>query len=98
MNGLALVSKQWNDVVGNVMNSQALNEIIAFRDLFKLKRQALDLNLESVCRIFVKKLKAKLADEFVHDPDRNERYAILELVFPHYGGSYTSIANLVVTE
>lgn len=96
MNGLSLVSKRWYNVVGDVMNSNAPKEIISSRDLFKLKSRALNLDLESVCQVFVEKLKAKWANTFVGDPDRDERYTVLELVIPHYGG-FASFANLVAT-
>jgi len=99
MNGLSLVSKQWYNVVGDAMNTQAPSELLSPRDLFELKCRALSLDLGPVCNVFIEKLQETWGSERIHDDDNDgESHVALDLIFPYYGGSRRSFANLVATE
>ena len=96
--GLWLVSKHWQNVMGDLMNSQAPIENVAPRDLFQLKRRALSLSLPPACKKFVENVQVKWGSEQRHDDDRSGSCAILDMIIPHYGGSLQGFSDLVAGE
>ena len=91
---LSTISKHWQTVTGNMMNSQAPTEIISPRDLFKLKCHALPLPLSSICTKFIQDIKNKWGGEHFFG-DSEEECCTLDLVIEHFGGSEEGFANLV---